>query len=672
MAMTKASTVSRSVLAAVMGGVLGPIAAAQTYTSGGAASQTANWDTQHVINLQDVDMSVLIDDVSTITGYTFVVHPSVRGQVTVSSQTPLSTAEVFQVFLSTLRVHGFTAVPGRNGVYKIVPEQAAAAEAALASSAVVGDQVETAVFRLRSMDAVEAAKMIKPVTNPQGQVTTSPASNSLIVVDYASNISRVRQLVAEIDRDRSAIATVSLINMPAAEMAKTVNALMAGQSGALNLDIGAIPVESGNNLVLRGDAEDVARVVEIVERLDTQSRPSEESLKVVTLSYASAAEIQPILDGLGQRMAAAATPAGGAVAAPAVLVHEPTNSVIINAEPVILRQLERVVADLDVRRSQVLVEAIVVELSDNATRELGLQFVAAGGENGDIPFTATNFSRSTPNILTLTGALVVDGNGNNNGDDDDDDIGSSFSDELQELAIGQLLGTNGGLFGFGSSSDDGIFGVIINAVQEDVDSNILSTPSVLAMDNQLASFQSGQEIPITTGEALGANNTNPFRQIEREEVGVQLEVTPQISDGDTIRLSIRQEVSSIFGPVVQGSPDLITNLREVTTTILADDGEIIVLGGLIEEDESVFVTKVPFLGDIPGLGRLFRSEGVSSTRRNLMVFLRPTIVRDAEGMRRATARQYNYIRDAQIEASPQGRSSLDEIVRRMVEEETGS
>jgi len=233
------STMSKGVAAAIMGSFLGTsLAVADTYSSSGAASRTANWDSQHVINLQDVEMSVLIDDVSRITGYTFIVHPTVKGQVTVSSQTPLSTAEVFQVFLSTLRVHGFTAVPGRNGIYKIVPEQQATAEAALASQSVVGDQVETAVFKLRSIDAVEVAKMIKPVTNPQGQVSTSAASNSVIVVDYASNIARVRELVDQIDEDRSSIVNVALNNMSAAEMAKTLNGLNAGTSAAFNYDRG--------------------------------------------------------------------------------------------------------------------------------------------------------------------------------------------------------------------------------------------------------------------------------------------------------------------------------------------------------------------------------------------------------------------------------------------------
>ena len=650
------NAMSKGVAAVIMGGFMGStLAAADTISTGGAASRTANWDSQHVINLQDVDMSVLIDDVSRITGYTFIVHPTVRGQVTVSSQTPLSTGEVFQVFLSTLRVHGFTAVPGRNGIYKIVPEEAATAEAALASQTVGGDQVETAVFRLRSMNAVEAAKMIKPVTNPQGQLTTSAASNSIIVVDYATNISRVRALVETIDEDRSSIVNIALTNMSAAEMAKTLNGLTAGTSAAFNYDVGAIAVDSTNSVVLRGDADDVARMAEVARQLDSESRVVDETLKVLPLKYATALDLDPILKGIGARMAESASRGGAAIPPPTVVAHEPTNSLVINAEPQILRQMERVVEELDVRRAQVLVEAIVVELSDQATRELGLQFVVGGGDDTTVPFATTNFTRNAPTILGLAGAFVPD-----------EFVGESGSSSLANAALNSLLNTNGGLIGVGGETDDGlIFGAIVNAVEADVDSNILSTPSVMALDNESAFVTSGQEIPVLTGESLGANNQNPFRTVERQNVGVTLEIKPQISDGDTIRLNLRQEVSSIAP--ISGALDIITNTRELSTTVLADDGEIIVLGGLIQDDENVSVSKVPVLGDIPGLGRLFRSEGTSRNRTNLMVFLRPTIVRDADTVRQATAIKYDYIRDAQRATNPDGVSSLDALVRELLE-----
>lgn len=649
----KYGSLSRGVMLALAGSFSVAPAIAQMSGPSSAITQNSPGVDRHIVNLQNVEMSVLIDDVSTITGYTFIVHPSVRGQVTVSSQVPLTTAEVFQVFLSTLRVHGFTAIPGVNGVYKIVPEQSATAEAALVSSSVTGDQIETAVFRVRSMDAVEVARLVKPVTNAQGQVLASSQTNSVIVVDYATNISRVRNIIAQLDEDRSSIVTVKLDNTSAAEMAQTVNALNAGQSDAFNYDVGAISLDSGNTLVLRGAADDVARVAEIVERLDDENQLNQESIAVRSLQYAQASDIAPILQAMGSRMAQSMSVGSSGVQAPAIEVHEPTNSIILNAEPQVLRQLNSIIDNLDVRRAQVLVEAIVVELSDSATRELGMQFIVGGGEDDTVPFVTTNFSRSTPNLLSLAGALMVD----------DDSDGSST---LRDLAVNSLLSSNGALLGFGGQNSNGtVFGAIVNAVDQDTDSSILSTPSVLALDNETATFLSGQEIPVTTGEALGTNNSNPFRTVDRQDVGVQLDITPQISQGDTIRLKIRQEVSSVDQTVLLSSSsfDFITNKRELETTILADDGDIIVLGGLIQEEESVSVSKVPLLGDIPVLGRAFRYDNVNATRRNLMVFLRPTIVRDAATMQSATQAKSNYMIEAQKAATPDNVSSLETLLR---------
>ncbi|MEL6474757.1 MAG: type II secretion system secretin GspD [Pseudomonadota bacterium] len=642
---------------ALAGGMMLPFTvAAQSLGPSDAVIAQASLDNRHIMNLQDVEISVLIDDVSSITGYTFIVHPSVRGQVSVSSQAALTTREVFDVFLSTLRVNGFAAVPAAGGAYKIVPENTARADAGLASRAVAGDQFETAVLTLENFDVVEAARMIKPIIDPQGQVTASANSDKLIVVDYASNLPRIRSVIAEIDKDRSIIRTLGLQNVSSGEMAKMVNALTAGSSNSFNFDVGAVAMESGNTIVLRGEAADVARVAQIVAELDDQSRPSEDSLKVLSINHGNASDLEPIISGLALSMTEASSVGNGATT-PTVAVHAPTNSLIVSASPPVLREIERVVEDLDVRRSQVLVEAIVVELSDSATRELGLQFVVGGAD--DTPIAVTNFSNVSPNILGLAGALLTD-----NID------GGTSNTNLTTSALAQLSGVNGGLFGFGTQNADGdIFGAIINAVAGDTDSSILSTPSVMALDNETASFLSGQEIPITTGEALGDNNANPFRTVERQDVGVQLEVTPQISDEETVRLAIRQEVSSVFGAVTTTSGDLITNKREVSTTILADDGDIIVLGGLIQEDENISVTKVPLLGDIPVLGRAFRSEGKSTSRTNLMVFMRPTIVRDQSDVRSVTDRKYTYIRDQQIEFSPTGESSLDEIVARVLGEQ---
>ncbi|MBB37012.1 MAG: type II secretion system protein GspD [Hirschia sp.] len=648
-------TMAYGAMAAVAGGFLAPgLMSARADDLGDAAIRDRKTQGQHVVNLKDVDISVLIDDVSAMTGYTFVVHPSVRGQVTVSSQSALTMSEVFQIFLATLRVHGFTAIPAQDGVYRIVPEQSASQSAALANPGVGGDQFETLVLNLDNFDAVEAAKMIKPITNPQGQVSASAKSNSLIVVDYAANISRIRQVIAEIDQDRSTLTSIQLENMSASEMANIVTKLTGPNNRGVALDVDTIAVESNNSVVIRGDAADVARTAQIVREMDKRGGGNQETLKVIALANSEAADIAPILENLGKSMAETAAPAGGAKTLPNIQVYEPTNSVIISADPLILRQLERVVEELDVRRSQVLVEAVIVELSDSAARELGVQFVLSGQENSNVPFASTNFTDSTPSILTLAGALVGD---SLPGDNSTDVSG------LQSLAVSSLLASNGALFGIGGQLDNGgIFGAIINAVDDDTASNILSTPSVLTLDNETASIIVGQEIPITTGEVVSATNDNPFRTVERKDVGVELEVTPQIGDGDSIKLQLRQGVSSIFGGLTVNS-EIITNKREITNTILADNGDIIILGGLIQEDESISVSKVPLLGDIPGLGRLFRSEGKSTQRTNLMVFLRPTIVRDRDTAQGLTNRKLDYVRQQQRLATGRDEADLDIFMR---------
>ncbi len=656
---SKRNRLRHSAALAMLGGFIAPMGQYAFADDLGETRVRADGTQTHVMNLKDVDISVLIDDVSAITGHTFVVHPSVRGRVSVSSQTPLTDREVFQVFLSTLRVNGFTAIPSQGGVYKIVPEQSASAEAALARSSVSGDQFETAVLRLRNFDAAEAAKMIKPITNPQGQVSASSASNTLIVVDYAANISRVRKVISEIDQDRNETLTMALVNMSATEMAKTVNGMKEETRWSSGYAVSALAVESNNSLIIKGEARDVAAVHEIVRGLDVSNRQDDESLKVLSLKHSEAAELAPILEAMGKRLAEQTSPDKSNVSLPTIAVYEPTNSLVVSASPMVVRQLERVVEELDRRRSQVLVEAIIVELSDDAARELGLEFVLSGTGNSTTPFAATNFTRSTPNVLALAGALIL-GDGETGSDTD-----TSSSSSLQSVAINSLLGSAGGLLGIGGETSDGtIFGAILNAVDTDVTSNVLSTPHLLTLDNEEASITVGQEVPITTGEALGDNNSNPFRTVERKPLGVTLEVTPQIGEGDSIKLQLRQEVSSIFDSV--SGTDFITNNREIKTTILADDGEIIVLGGLIQEEETLSASKVPILGEIPGIGRLFSSEGTTKKRTNLMVFLRPTIIRDAETMRRTTQQKYQYIRQEQIAASRNENANLDVFMKEVL------
>lgn len=608
--------------------------------------------TEHILNFDDVALSDLIADVSTVTGYTFIVHPDARSRrVTVSSTTPLSKQAVFEVFLSSLRVQGFAAIPAGQGIYRIVPEESAVGEAGPSgggSSAFV-----TEVFGLSHITSLDAARMVKPVTDAQGQVISNDGSNTLIVVDYAENLPRIRKLVARIDVDPLVSETVSLTNIPAGEVAKILTSIGErsaenGQKSALK----AIAAGGSNAIVLYGSQADVDKGRRIANELDLADR-QQDALKVIPLNNANAIDIVPILQQMALAMDGRRVGGNvGDAAATTIAHHEATNSLVISAPPETLAGLEKVIADLDRRRSQVLVEAIIVEMSDDTARELGVQFLLSGTNSSTVPFVSTNYSRSAPNLLALTGALVSD-NPFTSGDD------TTVATSLAQSAVSSLLGLTGLTIGGGGQSGDTLFGAVLTAVQNDTKSRILSKPFNMTLDNGTSSLLVGQEVPISTGEVLSATNSNPFRTVERKKIGVGLDVTPRISNDGTIRLEIKQEVSSISGSIGTVTPDLIFNTREINTSVIADDGEIIVIGGLVQQDETEANEKVPFLGDIPIAGRLFRSEGKSRARTNLMVFIRPTIVRDRSAASRETARSYAYIRAEELWQSDSEEGVLD-------------
>jgi general secretion pathway protein D len=638
----------RALLAGLAGAaLLTPVASAQEQDqtqSGGS------------VTMREVDIRAFIEDVSNATGRTFVIDPRVSGRVTVLAQQGMSERELMDLFMSTLRVNGFVAVPGANGVYRIVPAEVGAREPYSSSD---GANVENAyvsqVFRLRFADAESVANAIRPLLSERGQATVNRRGNSLVVVDFGSTIARVRQVVERLDSDSSSMRSLPLRNTSAAEMARVAENLAraVGEDGRSMVQ--AVAVASSNVLVLRGDARLLDQIVPLIEDLD-QRADYQAAIQVIPLRYAVAEELTPILQQMAASLASATGESAGASPdrRANIAYHRATNSLIINADPETQEALASVVRSLDVRRQQVLVEAIIVEVSDNLARRLGLQYVASGASGEDaLPFLSSSYGGgSAPNLLALTGATLLQGDG------EEDD--SEALAELRRLAVNSLINTSGLLIGAGGQDDDGrIFGVLLDALAEDRDSDVLSTPSVLTLDNEEASILVGQQIPITTGEAVGDNFDNQFRTIDRRDVGVQLEVRPQISEGGVIRLEIRQEVSSVFGQVISDSTDLITNRREIQTVVQIDDGQIIVLGGLIQEELETSESGIPGLRLLPLAGRLFRSEGTTRRRTNLMVFLRPTIVNTPEQAYDVTNRQLEALRAG----------ALDPIVARQLAEE---
>jgi len=618
------------------------------------ANETPADTARHILNFEDVELSALIADVSTVTGYTFVVHPEARTKrITVSSTTPLTRQQVFDVFLSSLRVHGFTAVPAGKATYRIVPEQSAVGEAGM--GAYGSNAFTTEIFSLQHLNALEAAKMLKPVIDEQGQVIANAQSNTLVIVDYASNIPRLRSMVDKIDSDPSVTETIQLANTSATEVANILTSLNtnAGED-AYKSNFRAIASEAGNALILRGDPAAVERAKLVTADLDGRDR-LQDTIRVVPLNNADAADVVPIL----QQVAFAIDKRRGladANEATTIAHHDSTNSLVISAAPETLLSLERVISDLDRRRAQVLVEAIIVEMTDDTARQLGLQFLLSGTGSNSVPFATTNFSASAPNLLTLAGAISSD---TPFADGED----SSVNDALTTAALNSLLGLTGLTVGVGGQDGDTLFGAVLTAVEADTNSRILSKPFNMTLDNGTSSLLVGQNVPVTTGQVLGDDNTNAFTTVDRQDVGVGLTVTPRISNDGTIRMQIEQEVSNIAGAITAGVTDVVFNTRKINTSVIADDGEIIVLGGLIEQTEAFSNEKVPLLGDIPVAGRLFRTEGKSLGRTNLMVFIRPTIIRDRAGAAAATSRSYNYIRAEELwDGEGNDTSSIDNFI----------
>ncbi|CAE6716010.1 type II secretion system secretin GspD [Xanthomonas arboricola pv. corylina] len=626
------------------------------------------------VRLQDVDLRAFIQDVSRATGITFIVDTRVQGTVNVARAQAMSEQDLLGMLLAVLRANGLIAVSSGPSTYRIIPDDTAAQQPASAANGNLG--FATQVFTLQRVDARSAAEILKPLIGRGGVIMAMPQGNSLLIADYADNLRRVRGLVAQIDTDRAAIDTVSLRNSSAQELARTLTSLF-GQAGERSNVLSVLPVESSNSLIVRGDPALVQRVVRTAVDLDGRAERRGD-VSVVRLQHASAEQLLPVLQQLvGQTpgneaqpgqdtrsnavdVAAAAagaaqtqviTPAAGK--RPVIVRYPGSNALIINADPETQRALMDVIRQLDVHREQVLVEAIVVEISDTAAKRLGVQLLLAG-RNGTVPLIATQYSGAAPGIVPLAAAAA--GTRSNNGDDD------SVLEQARNVAAQSLLGLSGGLIGLAGQSNDAVFGMIIDAVKSDTGSNLLSTPSIMTLDNEQARILVGQEVPITTGEVLGAANDNPFRTIQRQDVGVELEVRPQINTAGGITLAIKQEVSAIAGPVSAQSSELVFNKRQIETRVVVENGAIVALGGLLDQNDRQTVEKVPLLGDVPGLGALFRHKSRNRDKTNLMVFIRPTIIRDAADAQRMTAPRYTYLRDRQL-ADGDPEAALDALVR---------
>ncbi|MBH9521144.1 GspD family T2SS secretin variant XcpQ [Pseudomonas aeruginosa] len=587
--------------------------------------QEAHW----TINLKDADIREFIDQISEITGETFVVDPRVKGQVSVVSKAQLSLSEVYQLFLSVMSTHGFPVV-AQGDQARIVPNAEAKTEAGGGQSA--PDRLETRVIQVQQSPVSELIPLIRPLVPQYGHLAAVPSANALIISDRSANIARIEDVIRQLDQKGS--HDYSVINlrygwvMDAAEVLN--NAMSRGQAkGAAGAQV--IADARTNRLIILGPPQARAKLVQLAQSLDTPTARSANT-RVIRLRHNDAKTLAETLGQISEGMKnnggqGGEQTGGGRPSNILIRADESTNALILLADPDTVNALEDIVRQLDVPRAQVLVEAAIVEISGDIQDAVGVQWaINKGGMGG----TRTNFGNTGLSIGTLLQALK-------------DDKPPALPD--------------GAIVGIGSSS----FGALVTALSANSKSNLLSTPSLLTLDNQKAEILVGQNVPFNTGSYTtnSEGSSNPFTTVERKDIGVNLKVTPHINDGAALRLEIEQEISSIAPSVQQVSnTDIITNKRSIKSTILAENGQVIVLGGLIQDDVVQAESKVPLLGDIPWLGKLFRSTKDTHTKRNLMVFLRPTVVLDGAGLAAISGKKYSDIRVLDGRRSPEGRGSI--------------
>jgi general secretion pathway protein D len=574
-----------------------------------------------ILNYEDVDIKKVTQDIAQFSKKTIILDPRVKGKITIYSNANLNRLQVWDVYLRTIQVNGFSAI-SESGFVRIVPENEATRDLNITSLA-SGD-FQTTVIPLINRSTEEVLPMIKPITGRQSHLSSIPSINSILLVDRASNVKRIKNLIDDLDKNNSAkISIIKLKNLSSVEAVRILDKLKAQNNPTINKFI-AIPFSPSNSVIVSANEFITSNIKSTLESLD-QDITSNDSIDVVYLKYAKAADVAAILSSISSGF----VPDSDGVKT-VIAHHEKTNSLIISSAEANQSTIRNIISKLDIRRAQVLVEAIIVELSETAAKNLGIETVFTGSDNNGVPIGITRFNGAGPDLLATLGAVS-----------DETNI------SLSTTATSALLNTQGLVAAFGDLTGADNFVGIINAIAQDTNSNILSTPSLLAMDNELATSIIGQEIPITTGESLGSSNANPFRTTSRQEVGIKLEVTPQINEGSSVVLKIKIEVSGVAGVMTSGI-DLITNKRAIETTALVDNNQIIVLGGLVDEDTQETVSKVPILGSIPLLGRLFQSSSSTVVQRNLMVFLKPTILIDSDASITLSEDKYNYIKARQM------------------------
>ena len=574
---------------------------------------------------KDADIKTFAQDIALLTDKTIILDPRVKGVISIYSDAPLDSESIWEVFISTMEVQGYNVLKDGN-IYRVIPSQEGVKN--FSEDGPLAGSIGSEVIKLRFSSAKDIVNAVKPIVGVRSYIVALQNDREVLIADDADNIKRVRDIIRNLDSELdTSISDFKLKNLSAIEALRLINSLKSDPNTRFD-KLAVATFQGSNKLIFSGPLEIVTRAKRVISQLDLDNSLNENT-KVIYLNYSQAEDILKIL----KDVSASFNQEQNIDYKTVITSHEETNSIVIRSNPQTIKTLTSIVEQLDIRRPQVFVEAIIVEISDESAQALGVDTIYSGDATNNTPIALSRFpSTTSPDLLSL--AISAD---------DDSNLGANTS------AASSLLSTRGLVAGVGNIIDgEDNFAMLLSVLKDDSNSNILSTPSAVVMDNEEASLLVGQEIPVTTGESLGTNNLTPFRTTAREEIGIKLEVKPQINEADSVALFIRQEVSSIAGSQLPNSSDLNTNKREIEPTVLADNGEILVLGGLISEDIQESVNKVPLLGDLPIIGTLFRSSAKSVEQRNLMIFLRPTILRDSITTKDLSEEKFNLIRAKQL------------------------
>lgn len=607
-------------------------------------------------NFKQTDITEFINTVGRNLHKTIIIDPSIHGKVNVRSYNMLSEKQYYQFFLNVLQVYGLATVDMPDGVIKVVPAQTAKSSAIPLASAKhpgQGDEMVTRIVPVSNVSVKELTPILRQLSDASGSsnVIHYAPSNVMMITGRAAVVNRMVDIIHQVDQsDDQHVDVVRLKYAAASEIVRVVNSVLSKtdtRDQPSSLIPSVVADERTNSVLISGNPKARARIAHLINQLDSELQ-SYGNTRVFYLKYAHAKDLVKVLKGVSQTIGQQQAKAKGDKNAStgsgesnfSIEAFDDTNSLVITAKPQTMRSLSKVINQLDIRRAQVHVEAMIVEVADSSGANLGVQWVTPGGGTQFSNGSSVPVSSVAQGIFNARSTTATTYNSNGTS------TSTSSSGDVSDLASA-LSGVQGAIVGFYK----GGWGALIQASKTDSKTNVLATPSITTLDNQQASFLVGEEVPIKTGSTTGSDNSNPFTTVERKEVGIKLTVTPQINDGNAVQLKIKQEVSKVNG---QTSVDVTFSKRELDTTVLVDNNQTLVLSGLIDNEVEQSVSKVPLLGDIPYLGALFRSKSSEQVKRNLMIFIRPTIVRDSQTAGSLSARKYTAIRALELYRKDQG------------------